>query len=108
MLSKTTWIAPTALTIVFALLFGGTGMSLFAALAGIALVVTFAAIWHDFRPRSKYDLSLLQDIHDREELANLDPSVGVLEYDDYLCPYCRTLYSTEYRNCPSCGRRRTS
>ena len=108
MLSKTSWIVPTAFTLVFALLFAGTGATIFLGASGIALLGTVVALWHDFKPRGKYDLSRLQDIEDREELRNLDPGVGVFEYDDYLCPYCRTLYSMEYRRCPKCGRTRSS
>ena len=107
MLSKVTWIVPTALAVVFAMMFVATGLTVFVAPCGLALLCLGWALWRDFKPRSKYDLSLLRDIHEKEELAELDDSVGVIQYDDYLCPYCRTLFSTEHRNCPNCGRARS-
>jgi hypothetical protein len=108
MFSKTFWIVPTSFMIVFLLLFEGTGATIFLGASGIAVLSTLAVLWRDFKPKGRYDLSRLQEIEDREELANLDPDVGVFEFDDYLCPYCRTRYSMEYRNCPKCGRSRSS
>jgi hypothetical protein len=104
MLKRTSWIVPCALTVVFCLTFGATGANIFAGAAGVSICATALALWHDFRPRGKYDLNRLRELDDKRELANLDPNVGVFEYDDYLCPYCRTRYSMELRSCPKCGR----
>ena len=52
------------------------------------------------RTRSEYDS--VPDIELRERF------IPRMIYGDYLCPYCRTHYSMEYRNCPKCGRPRSS
>jgi hypothetical protein len=108
MLSRTAWIVPTAFTVAFCFLAGATGITLFIGAAAASLLVTVFVLFRDFRPRGKYDLQALKEFEEKQELAELDPSVGVFEFDDYLCPYCRTIYSTELRKCPSCGRTRSS
>jgi hypothetical protein len=108
MLSRSAWIVPTALTLVFSIAAGATGVTLFVGGAAACLVVTLFALWRDFKPRDKYDLQSLKEFEEKQELADLDPNVGVFEFDDYLCPYCRHIYSTEFRKCPKCGRTRSS
>lgn len=52
--------------------------------------------------RDPYDLQLLREIHEREEMlkARVPDPHGDLVY----CPYCSDVYSSEYPMCPKCGR----
>ncbi len=106
MLSRLAWMVPTAFTMLFLIGAQAFQLQILVLPAGICFVATLYVLYRDFKPRDKYDLKALEDFEDKVELSKLDPNVGVFEFDLYLCPYCKSKYSSELRNCPKCGRAR--
>jgi len=108
MFAKPAWMIPTAFTVLFLICAPAFRLPFLAFPAGVSFVIALFVLYRDFRPRDKYDLRGLVDAQDKADLQNLGSNVGVFEFDDYLCHYCRTRYSMELRKCPKCGRARTS
>ena len=89
--------------------------SLFAYPAVFSLVVVVAglstavAIWvgvHDrVRLRDRYDLGTLREIHEREELSELDPGTVDPEADKVVCLHCNHQYHSRFPACPNCGHK---
>lgn len=103
------WILPVALAVAFALLWGATAAwpflgATFAALSAAALVWAFAAaVWPRMRRlrRDPYDLDSLRELHEREELREIEHDD--VEYDSVVCLHCQAVYSNRLPACPRCG-----
>ena len=70
-----------------------------ASLLAIAVAVTFGG------RRDKYDLGLLREIEEREQIAQLEVPEPA-EYDSVLCTCCHTVYSTRFPACPNCAKKK--
>lgn len=55
------------------------------------------------RYRDPYDLRLLHDIHEREEMSGAQ-DIEVDPDADVVCPYCGHLYGSKFKVCPMCKR----
>lgn len=78
-------------------------------LVGVAGFMALLAAWLGFgrrlRIRDRYDLSALKEIHELEELRDLDPGVPSGEADRVVCVHCGNEYHTRFPVCPHCGLR---
>ena len=104
MLSKVRWVVPTAFTLLLGMGAGILHSPLLAVGALLSLVATGVAIVLDFTTRSRYDLGALRELHEREEVARLDPDSLQGTGDSFLCLYCNEVYSSDFRACPKCGK----
>lgn len=74
-------------------------------LAVVGLIYAYLG-YRDLRPaRDPYDLKLLREIHEREELKNVRVPESIA--DSVLCPSCGEVYDNDLSICPRCGRRVT-
>lgn len=63
-----------------------------------------AAAWTWYRARrDPYDLGLLREIHEREELSTIEPEL-VVDGGEIICPHCQTPYMSRLPVCPNCKR----
>lgn len=108
---RTAWIAPLAISIVCCLLliFLGAYTAIARVLVAIAGFSALVAIGNAIRGRvrlpDRYDLGTLREIHEREELMDLDPGTLDPEADRVVCFYCNHQYHSRFPACPHCGRR---
>lgn len=70
---------------------GGTG----SLLVGVVVAI--------LNRKDKYDLDTLKEVHDREEVRNLEVEEPP-EYDSFMCRGCGEVYDIRIRSCPRCGR----
>jgi hypothetical protein len=95
-------LIPAAFTVLFLMLVEATGASvlLWPALASLgATIVAFVLA----NRRDKYDLRLLEEVAERDELAHIDPDALIDDFDSVYCPRCQQIYSRDFKICPRCG-----
>ncbi|MCW5946117.1 MAG: hypothetical protein KIT74_03725 [Fimbriimonadales bacterium] len=94
--------ASAILCLFFAAVLGARMPVIGIGFAVAGLVLAFLG-YRDLRDkRDPYDLSLLKEIHEEEELRNVrvPESTG----DNVMCPACGEVYTNEFPICPRCGR----
>lgn len=72
---------------------------------GLAIVgIVFAFLgFRELRPaRDPYDLKLLREIHEKEEIRNVRVPESVS--NNIVCPVCGEVYGNDLPLCPNCGR----
>jgi hypothetical protein len=70
--------------------------------ACVGLVFAYLG-FRDLRPaRDPYDLKLLREIHEQEEIRNV--RVPEARGDNVVCPTCGEVYGNDLPACPRCGR----
>ncbi len=73
----------------------------FAGFAGLFAIVALGQFVKD-RRHSKYDLGVLQRIHEKAELDAIDVPQPE-EFDSVRCRSCGTVYRMTLPACPRCG-----
>lgn len=90
-----------------ALAFGVGPAGVIGKTAGVFALICFAAFLFESASgrrlfRSRYDLSLLKEVHERKVLAELDPGHVSSEADEIVCPACGQPYPKRILLCPRC------
>lgn len=81
----------------------GSLPSLVATFFAVASFAGAFLLWIQKRSRSKYDLGLLREVHEKEEVRNLEVEEDH-DYGTVVCLACQTVYDRRLPACPNCGR----
>ena len=101
MLAYKPWMPFVAVGLALLLLAGATGA--IPAIIGGAGALLVGAVVAILKRNDKYDLNMLQVVHDREEARNIELDEPQ-EYDSFLCMGCDQVYDIRLGRCPRCGK----